>query len=390
MNFFLVLIALFVIGDLLWWRAAHRRLRARGWRWAAALFVLGQMIGLGLVLSARFFGEAWADSLPRPVVSAVFLWHLCVVLPWLILRSSCDIATGAAALARRLAGLKKRAPIENPSQGMSRREFLSASATFAPAVLTLGAAGWSEPQLEEFRVRKLEVPLADLPPALDGLTIAHVSDVHVGRFTRGKVLERIVEETNRLDAGVVAITGDLINLSLRDLPAAADLVRGFRAKHGVFMCEGNHDLIESAGRFRGEAERAHLPLLRSEAATIEAGGQKVQILGLPWAFGDRGHREEMERLAPLRQADAFPIVLAHHPHAFDFAEGWPLLLAGHTHGGQLMINEKLGFGPCFFRYWSGLYRQKNRALVVSNGVGNWFPLRIAAPAEIIHVTLRRG
>jgi len=73
-----------------------------------------------------------------------------------------------------------------------------------------------------------------------------------------------------------------------------------------------------------------------------------------------------------RQPGAFPILLAHHPHAFDTAAaaGIPLTLAGHTHGGQLMLNERLGAGPVMFRYWSGLYRKPDgNALFVSNGVG---------------------
>ncbi len=98
----------------------------------------------------------------------------------------------------------------------------------------------------------------------------------------------------------------------------------------------------------------------------------------------------MLELLAQRQTDAFPILLAHHPHAFDYAKDVPLTLAGHTHGGQLMVTKNFGFGPALYRYWSGLYRKKDRALVVSNGTGNWFPLRTRAPAEIIHLTLRRS
>jgi predicted MPP superfamily phosphohydrolase len=90
---------------------------------------------------------------------------------------------------------------------------------------------------------------------------------------------------------------------------------------------------------------------------------------------------------------AFPILLAHHPHAFDAAAvaGIPLTVSGHTHGGQLMLSESVGFGPLMYRYWSGLYRKpahNGASLVVSNGVGNWFPVRLRAPAEIIHLTMR--
>ena len=100
----------------------------------------------------------------------------------------------------------------------------------------------------------------------------------------------------------------------------------------------------------------------------------------------------MRALVQQRDRDAFPILLAHHPHAFDAAAEaeMPLTLSGHTHGGQLMLNEQLGFGPAMFRYWSGLYQRGQSKLIVSNGVGNWFPLRTNAQAEIVHITLRRS
>ena len=87
---------------------------------------------------------------------------------------------------------------------------------------------------------------------------------------------------------------------------------------------------------------------------------------------------------------AFPILLAHHPYAFDIAvaANLPLTLSGHTHGGYMMLKRQLGIRPMVFRYWSGLYPRGQSQLVVANGVGNSFPLRINAPAEIIHLTLR--
>ncbi len=101
-------------------------------------------------------------------------------------------------------------------------------------------------------------------------------------------------------------------------------------------------------------------------------------------------------MVKLRDPAACPILLAHHPHAWDYVSGIPLTISGHTHGGQLMLTDDIGFGPEIFRYWSGLYTQKagkpaeGDALVVSNGTGNWFPLRVNAPAEIVHITLKRA
>ena len=97
-----------------------------------------------------------------------------------------------------------------------------------------------------------------------------------------------------------------------------------------------------------------------------------------------------------RDPAAFGIHLIHHPHLWDHTTEVPLTLAGHTHGGQLMVTKEIGFGPMMYRYWSGLYTRPAtettpmQALVVSNGVGNWFPVRVEAPAEIVHITLRKG
>jgi hypothetical protein len=98
----------------------------------------------------------------------------------------------------------------------------------------------------------------------------------------------------------------------------------------------------------------------------------------------------MQYLRPQVDPDAFPILLAHHPHAFDAAAdaGLPLTLSGHTHGGQIMLNERIGAGRLRFRYVSGLYQKPNSSLLVCNGIGNWFPLRVNAPAELLHITLR--
>jgi hypothetical protein len=95
-------------------------------------------------------------------------------------------------------------------------------------------------------------------------------------------------------------------------------------------------------------------------------------------------------LKPAIDPDAFPILLAHHPHAFDAAAAAkiPLTISGHTHGGQIMLNERLGAGPVRFRYVSGLYQKGDSSLLVCNGIGNWFPLRINAPAELLHIQLQ--
>jgi predicted MPP superfamily phosphohydrolase len=398
-----------VLGDLLWWWRADRGLRrlprARWGRVALGVFMAAQAIGLILVILNRRFDWNLDVLLTSPWLTFIYLWHCLLLFPMLLLWIPYAAARGIVAGVRRL--LRRRAarhPQPELAAGhgqITRREFARLLGTAAPALATVGAAGVALWQIEHFRIRRLTVARPALPPALDGLTIAHVTDLHVGQFTRGDVLDRIVAATNELRADLVLYTGDLINFALSDLDAALAVVGRLRGTHGLFLCEGNHDLFEDAAAFRRRTRAAGLRLLVNESASLTIRGVPLQILGLRWGArdlhahdpasrGDRPIAASMHELLAQRQPGAFPILLAHHPHAFDYAENIPLTLAGHTHGGQLMASAKIGFGPMLYRYWSGLYRDRERALVVSNGTGNWFPLRSRAPAEIIHLTLRRS
>ena len=391
-----------ILGDFLWWWRADRVLRklprARPWRIALGLFMAVQAVGLFLVLASRRFGWHLDWLLNGPWLTCIYLWHCLLLLPMLLLWLPYALAKWTVAGIRAL--LPHRPPPVADGSRITRREFARVLAAAAPALTTLGAAAVALWQIEHFRIRRFTVALPALPPALDGLTIAHVTDFHVGQFTRGEVLDRIVAATNDLRADLVLYTGDLINFALSDLDAALAVAGRLRGTHGVFFCEGNHDLFENPVEFRARTRAAGLRLLVNESATITIRDVAVQLLGLRWGARDRhahdpASRSEnaiadsMRELLAQREPDAFPILLAHHPHAFDYAEGIPLTLAGHTHGGQIMVTQNLGFGPMLYRYWSGLYRKGARALLVSNGTGNWFPLRTRAPAEILHLTLRQ-
>ena len=458
MAFILTIVGLLCLFDLLWWWWGDRRLRplpgARNWRVAWAAFIVVQFASLVWMFAGRLLKttDRPDEWLPVSLVSFVFLWHLIVLPATVVLWLIVSLLLAPVRVGRRMT---RREPTETPDaeanspapepepvaaaptgpmlvrtargtrlipgtapdlkdaksprkpreprKPMTRREVLGAAAALTPPLVTAIGTGVALPQLDHFRVRRIDIPLAGLPPALEGLTIAHVTDIHVGRFTGGRVLNAIVEQTNQLKADLVLLTGDLINHALSDLDAGLDLVKKLDPRYARAMCEGNHDLIEDRREFETRTKRSGVTLLVNESTTVTIKGQRVQLMGLRWGSGvvgatraqDRGDeaiRTSMAQLLAQRRDDSFPILLAHHPHAFDPASeaGIPLTLAGHTHGGQLMLNDRVGFGPAMYRYWSGLYRKNDSALVVSNGVGNWFPLRVNAPAEIVHITLRRA
>jgi predicted MPP superfamily phosphohydrolase len=400
MSLFLVIFLSLPVADVLWWwwadRAVRTLPRAKLWRTLVALFCALQLVGYLWVVGSRFALPWGAATMPTTMLATLFLWHLLIVPLVAVVMLIGTLTRGASQLIKRKSPGLPPPAVRESEGGWTRRDLLKAAAVAAPPILTAGAVGTSLFQLHHFRVNRITIPLVDLPPDLDGLTIAQVSDIHVGRFTRGRLLAQIADATNALRADLVLMTGDLIDFSLRDLPAGLDLVRTLDPRHGLFMIEGNHDLFEDRIAFENGVKAAGVPLLLNETATARVRGHDVQLLGIKW--GGVGARRAAQwdvhldtTLPQLHRGDGvFPILLAHHPHAFDraAAAGIPLTLAGHTHGGQLMLTDHLGPGPWMFKYWSGLYRRGSSALVVSNGVGNWFPLRINAPAEIVHITLR--
>src|SRR5438874_3837442 len=382
--------------DMFWWRILARATNRKWVRAFVTIFMIAQTIGLTWLLSGRLFQTGWDRWLPKSATAAIFIWHF--IGPGLL--SLPGIALIPILLVQQMVRISRRR--RHPEEQLAdhrnhytRREFLSVAAAVTPPLLTLSLTGVALSQLNRFRVRRFVVPIRDLPRDLDGTTIAHVSDMHVGRFTSGRVLREMVRVVNELRADLVLLTGDLINDALTTLDEGVDLVRAIDPRLGLYLIEGNHDLIENALEFERRVKASGIPFLLDESAIVSVRGVPVQLLGLSWTRRHgANHDAEISRsvpaLLPQRQPDVFPILLAHHPHAFDAAAEaqMPLTLSGHTHGGQLMLNEQLGFGPALFRYWSGLYTRGESKLIVSNGVGNWFPLRINAPAEIIHITLR--
>jgi hypothetical protein len=393
-TFFITIIVGMLSLDLIWWFVLARFAANPVARVTVHLFMAAQVIVFIWLIAGRLAGRGLDRLLPKFAVTNLFVWHFIGL----------GLLSVIAILSLPILLLSKVVPRRNvppqpavASNAWTRRDFLRFGAAISLPLFTVSASAIALRQLNDFRIRRFRIDIPGLPSELDGLTIAQVSDMHVGRFTSGRVLNRMVEATNALQADFVLLTGDLINDALADLDHGLDLVRAMQARFGLFLIEGNHDLIENAAEFERRVKACGIPFLLDESTIVSVRGFPLQLLGLSWTRTrgegrDKAIAAAVNSLLAQRQPDAFPILLAHHPHAFDAAAAAkiPLTLSGHTHGGQLMLSEGLGFGPAMFRYWSGLYRRGASQLVVSNGVGNWFPLRVNAPAEIIHITLRQA
>ncbi|MBP6404533.1 MAG: metallophosphoesterase [Ramlibacter sp.] len=245
-------------------------------------------------------------------------------------------------------------------------------------------------------VVRVDVPIARLPAALHGFTVAQITDVHVGPTIRRGYLQAIVARVNALGADMVAITGDLVDGKVSELAAHVAPLSQLRSRHGSFFVTGNHEYYSGAQAWMAELRRLGVRVLLNEHVVLDHAGPHGSAALLVAGVADYtahhfdpAHKSDPQ--AALRGAPAHArvrLLLAHQPRSAMAAAdaGFDLQLSGHTHGGQ--------FWPWnhFVRlqqpFTAGLHKLKDLWVYTSRGTGYWGPpKRFGAPSEITLVRL---
>lgn len=245
------------------------------------------------------------------------------------------------------------------------------------------------------RVKFVEILLPNLPAGLDGFKIAQISDIHVGKTIKRDYVDAIVDAVNALNADLIAVTGDLVDGSVRDLaPHTAPLAR-LAARYGTFFVTGNHEYYSGEAAWTAELRRLGLHVLKNEHVVLRHHGVPLLVAGV--TDYSSHHFDAAQRSDPAAAVAGAPanvgakILLAHQPRsAASAAEaGFDLQLSGHTHGGQ--------FWPwtLFVRFQqpftAGLHRLNNLRIYISRGTGYWGPPnRFGVPSEITLLRLVRA
>ena len=241
------------------------------------------------------------------------------------------------------------------------------------------------------RVVHVEVPIPGLPPSLQGFTIAQISDIHVGPTIKAPYLRAIVDTVNQLDADMVAVTGDLVDGSVRELSPHVAPLAELRSRHGTFFVTGNHEYYSGAHAWIAELKRLGIRVLLNEHVVLQHGAAPLVLAGVADYTAhlfDPAHRSDPQRALAGAPADATRVLLAHQPRSAEVAEraGFQLQLSGHTHGGQFFPWNF--FVPLQQPFTAGLHRLRGLWVYVSRGTGYWGPpKRLGAPSEVTRVVL---
>jgi len=323
-------------------------------------------------LLARRLGHPWCDALSWVGMLAMGFFSSLLVL---------TLARDAMLLVSQVAGW-------HPAWLLPG----SAAAVLLLALLATALGLFNARRLA--RVVEVKVPVAGLPAALDGFTIVQISDIHVGPTIKRPYLSRIVERVNSLQPDAVAITGDLVDGTVRELGHHTEPLKQLQAAHGSYFVTGNHEYYSGADPWIAELRRLGVRVLMNEHVVIERDGHQLVLAGVT---DYSAHRfDEAHRSDPARAIDGAPpdarvrVLLAHQPRTAPAAAeaGFDLQLSGHTHGGQFWPWNL--FVPMQQPYVAGLDRHAEMWVYTSRGTGYWGPpKRFGAPSEITRIRLVR-
>jgi uncharacterized protein len=283
----------------------------------------------------------------------------------------------------------------------SRRAFLRMAAlTSTGAAVAFGATGAKEAYGDPL-ITRMTLSFADLPPGLDGIRLAHLSDLHAGPLVGPGTLRRWRDLTEREHPDLLLFTGDLVDSRPDELEPLLEAFRGFLPPLGRFAVLGNHDYFDDPVPIWRDLERAGIRCLENTSALIQRGGDTLAVMGLQDPMARNGRFRRMVFGPGPRPAEtirdlpehAFRICMNHRPSEWEQAltAGARLTLSGHTHGGQINPIPGLSSARLLGPRTNGLYREGGDLLYVNRGLGVvGLPLRIGAPPEIAILMLKRA
>ena len=282
---------------------------------------------------------------------------------------------------------------DNPFDN-SKRDFIKRSINISMITLAGSATvyGFYSARKGPFII-KHDIYLKNLPDAFENFSIAQISDLHVGPTIKRPYVEDVLEKISRLNPDLIAVTGDLVDGSVKYLKSELQPLKDMIAPYGTFFVTGNHEYYSGVDQWLDETDRLGMKNLINSNELISKAGDQIAIAGITDLRAHQikpAHRSDPELALHSVPEDITKIVLAHQPNSIHSVHetGADLQLSGHTHGGQ--------FWPFTYPvkmthpYIAGLHDHQGTQIYVNRGTGYWGPpLRIGVPAEITLIRLKK-
>ncbi|NEN78257.1 metallophosphoesterase [Nocardioides zeae] len=257
-------------------------------------------------------------------------------------------------------------------------------------VAALGVTGYGLGEAADVRTSEVEVTVDDLDPGLDGLRVALVTDLHVGPVRDADFVASVVDGVQAADPDLVVLGGDYSDGPERHVGAYLDPLGELDAPYGVVAVTGNHEFINGdADEVMARLDGLGITALRNENVVVERDGARLVVAGVHDAVGEGEDAPDPDAALAGTSPDDAILYVAHEPAQVEVGRGIDVQMSGHTHGGQLWP-----FGylvrldqPTL----AGVDEVEGVQVVTSRGAGAWGPpVRVAAPPEVVVVTLRAG
>ncbi|MET7675335.1 metallophosphoesterase [Streptomyces seoulensis] len=392
-----------------WSRLVRDTTRPRGAarRAGSVLFVAAPVLMIAALVAERSGAPFW---LQRALAWPGFLWMALALYLLLATLATEPVRVWAGRRARRatreavLASVpvlsppaEPSAPADDPAEpapqasavaasALSRRVFVSRVAGGTAAAVALGTTGWGTyGVLRGPRVKRLTVPLAKLPRSAHGFRIAVVSDIHLGPVLGRSFARTVVDTINSTQPDMIAVVGDLVDGSVKNLGPAAAPLAGLESRLGTYFVTGNHEYFSGAAQWLDEVRTLGMRPLENARTELPY----FDLAGVNDLQGEsEGHGPDFRKALGDRDPARACVLMAHQPVQVHEAVHYDvdLQLSGHTHGGQLWPGNLIAkaANPTV----AGLDRYGDTQLYVSRGAGAWGPpTRVWAPSDITVIEL---
>ncbi|HHI03399.1 MAG: hypothetical protein DRP51_00290 [Candidatus Zixiibacteriota bacterium] len=269
-----------------------------------------------------------------------------------------------------------------------RRLFLKGTAAALPMLSLTMSTGGIAGSFSEAKVFIRKMAFEDLPLQLNGLRILHLTDSHLGIYKHVTDIEKILHLARKYNPDLILMTGDIAD-EIDLLPETLRLISEFGVPYGVFAVPGNHEYYRGIEQFKQAHKNSPASLLIGSGQSINVNGKSLYIAGADDPRRMHGNyvstlNKSIDKSIENALSDSFKILMSHRPEAFDRAAelGINLVLAGHTHGGQIGLGDRSffeNFSPNSYLW--GEYSIDKAQMYVSSGIGHWLPFRLGCQTE---------